>query len=245
VPAGRRRKELGPLRRLAAPFVVARPSGMRIRTRLRPTPVDEAVLWTVGRHLGALAGRDLAARCRGNVDWASRKRAVTAESSGRWAGAITRTSNDQYQRAFKNLLDTQVGLRHAIRVIESRLAVPVGHRRGRTRGYGSQAERFAKQRRLQHLKGRLAATERKLSERQVSVCRGGRRLAKLRHSLDHAELGESDWKQQWQAERLFLTADGDAAAPWGIRPSGSTRMSSGWSCACRHRWRVCRIRAVA
>jgi hypothetical protein len=203
------------LRRLAAPFVVARPSGARIRTRLRPTPVDEMVLWAIGRLLGGLAGRDLAARCRGDVDRAGRKRALTAESSSRWAGAMTRISNDQYQRAFRNLRDTRAGLRRAIRVIEGRLAVPAGHRHGRTRGYASQAERFAKQRRLQHLRAQLATTERKIAERYVTVCRGGRRLAKLRHSLGDAGLTESAWRQRWQAERLFLIADGEADMPWG------------------------------
>jgi hypothetical protein len=203
------------VRRLAAPFVVARPSGARIRTRLRPTPADEMVLWAVGRHLGALAGRDLAARCRGDVDRTSRKRALTAESSSRWAGAITRTSNDQWQRAFQNLLDTRAGLQRAIRIVEARLAVPAGHRDGRTRGYTSQAERFAKQCRLQHLQARLGKIERNLADRQVSVCRGGRRLAKLRHGLDDAELSEPDWQQRWQAERLFLTADGEADKSWG------------------------------
>src|ERR687888_784147 len=89
--------------RLATPFVVAPPCGARIRTRLRPTPADEQVLWAVGRHLGRLAGWDLAARCRGETDRAGRKRALTVSSSSRWAGAVTRTSNDQWERAFKNL----------------------------------------------------------------------------------------------------------------------------------------------
>ena len=52
----------------------------------------------VGAHLGSLAGKDLAARCaEGRLDArgrarsrAVRKRALTAESSSRWAGAITR-----------------------------------------------------------------------------------------------------------------------------------------------------------
>lgn len=57
-----------------------------------------------GSHLGSLASRDLAARCaEGMLDAkgraasrARRKRALTAESSSRWAGAITRTSEDQW-----------------------------------------------------------------------------------------------------------------------------------------------------
>ena len=34
-----------------------------MRARLRPSPGDEAVLRTVGAHLGSLAGKDLAVRC--------------------------------------------------------------------------------------------------------------------------------------------------------------------------------------
>ena len=51
------------LREIAAPFVAAAPPGARVRTRLRVSPHDAEVLWAVGRHLGSLAGRDLAARC--------------------------------------------------------------------------------------------------------------------------------------------------------------------------------------
>ena len=48
---------------MAASFVAAAPAGARVRARLRVSPEDEAVLWAAGRHLGMLAGRDLAARC--------------------------------------------------------------------------------------------------------------------------------------------------------------------------------------
>jgi hypothetical protein len=132
------------------------------------------VLWAVGEHLGRLAGQDLMVRCRlgaGQDQRAERKRTLTAESSSRWAGAITRTSNDQWQRAWRNLLDARVGLRRACRRIRSRLAVPVGRRQGRVRGYASQAERFEKQRRLQHLHARLVVVEARLAQGHVSVCR--------------------------------------------------------------------------
>jgi hypothetical protein len=208
------------MRRLAAPFVVAPPHGARIRTRLRVSTWDEQVLRAVGEHLGALAGGDLAVRCRlgrGDDHRATRKRALTAQSSSRWAGTITRTSNDQWQRAHANLLDARTGLRRAIRTIQRRLAVPVGQRNGRVRGYASRAERFEKQRRLQHLQVRLAKVEQRIVQGRVSICRGGRRLAKLRHALDRNDvrLSQVEWLNRWQAERWFLTADGEAARPWG------------------------------
>jgi hypothetical protein len=217
------------VRMLAPPFLVGRPSGARIRTRLRLSSADEAVLWEVGRWLGTLAGRDLAARCSGDHDRTGRKQALTVSSSSRWAGAITRTSNDQWQRGFSNLLDRRAGLRRATRKLQARLAVPVGSRLGRTRGYATQAERFQKQRRLQRLLAELVEVERRVAERRVSVCRGGRRLAKLRHDVavdsdlnreggkdgSRIKLTKDEWCARWQAARLFLPADGEADKPWG------------------------------
>jgi hypothetical protein len=155
------------MRPLAVPFVVAPPSGARVRTRLRLSGADEQVLRVVGEHLGRLADADVAVRCRlgrGDDRRADRKRALTAASSSRWAGAITRTSNDQWSRADANLRDARVGLRRASSRIRSRLQVPAGERHHQVRGYATPAERFAKQGRLQHLEARLAAVERRLAE---------------------------------------------------------------------------------
>jgi IS605 OrfB family transposase len=208
------------MRPLAIPFVVAPPTGARIRTRLRLCDRDERVLWAVGAELGGLAGQDLAVRCRlgaGNDQRAERKRALTPAASSRWAGAVTRTSNDQWDRARRNLLGSREGLRRACRRVRSRLAAPVGGRHGRVRGYASRAERFAKQGRLQRLEARLAQVEQRLATGRVSVCRGGRSLAKLRHVVDREDvpLTEAAWRGRWQAARLFLTADGEADKSWG------------------------------
>jgi hypothetical protein len=201
------------MRSISVPFVLAPPSGARVQTRLRPSQHDAAVLGMVGEYLGRLASSDLARRCAvgpGTDGRTDRKRALTAASSSRWAGTITRTSNDQWQRGYRNLLDARAGLGRAIRVIQGRLAVPVGQRGGGTRGYATQKERWAKQQRLQHLRARLARVERRLKQGRVSVCRGGRRPAKLRHHLDDAGLPVAGWRARWQAERWFLTADGEA-----------------------------------
>jgi hypothetical protein len=206
------------MRSITASFVVAPPAGARVRTRLRPTRQDAAVLGMVGEYLGGLAGSDLARRSAlglvadGRTD---RKRTLTSASSSRWAGAITRTSNDQWQRGWRNLLDARVSLRRAIRVIERRLQAPAGGRHDRVRGYPSRAERHQKQRRLQHLTARLVEVEHRLAAGRVSVCRGGRRLARGRHRLTDAKLTEQRWRQRWRAERWFLTADGEAEKPLG------------------------------
>jgi len=206
------------MRSITAPFVVAPPAGARVRTRIRPSQQDVTVLHLVGEYLGGLAGGDLARRCAvgpGADGRAGRKRSLTAQSSSRWAGAVTRTSNNQWQRGWRNLLDARAGLRRAIRMLQRRLAAPVGGRRGRNRGYATRRERWAKQQRLQHLQARLAFLERRIGQGRVSVVRGGRRLAKERHHLEDASLTEGQWRQRWEAERLFLTADGDAQYPLG------------------------------
>lgn len=207
------------LRPLAAPFPIPAPSGARVRTRLRVSAQDAVVLSAIGRHLGSLANGDLAARCaRGRVgpdERSERKRALTAAASSRWAGAITRTSNDQWERGWRNLVDQRVGLRLAVGVIVTRPAVPVGQVRGRSRGYATQDERFQKQRRLQVLKGELAQVEARLAAGRVSVVRGGRELARVRHNLKAAGLSAGEWRGRWVAERLFITADGEADKAWG------------------------------
>jgi hypothetical protein len=118
-----------------------------------------------------LAGRDLAARCaEGRLDArgkaasrARRKRALTGESSSRWAGAITRTTEDQHRLAGQNLRAEAASLRTRIARIEARLAIPAGGRVGKTRGYANAAERHAKDLRCRGLRARLARVERRLA----------------------------------------------------------------------------------
>jgi hypothetical protein len=147
---------VGRLREIAAPFVAGAPAGARVRARLRVSLADAAVLRAAGSHLGSLAGRDLAARCaEGRLDAEGRavprrerKRALTAGSSSRWAGAITRVSEDQWQLADRNLRAGRASLRARVRRIEARAAVSAGGRAGRVRGYATPAERHAKTIRL-------------------------------------------------------------------------------------------------
>lgn len=205
------------MREIAAPFVVARPTGARVRTRLRVSEADATVLWEVGRHLGSLAGTDLARRCADGPisDRAPRKKALTGASSSRWAGAITRTSNDQRARARANQQETIVGLRRAIDTIEQRAAVPAGGRDGTTRGYRTAAERRAKLQRRDVLRAQLARLEGDRAAGRVQVVRGGRKLARLRHHLDDAGVSVDQWRDRWETARLFMTADGESGRRGG------------------------------
>jgi IS605 OrfB family transposase len=213
----------GGLREIAAPFVAAAPAGARVRARLRVSAGDEAVLRAAGSHLGSLAGRDLAARC---AEWrlgskgeaasrARRKRALTGESSSRWAGAITRTTEDQVRLAGQNLGAERASLRARARRIGARLTVPAGGRRGRVRGYATAAERHAKDIRLRGLTARLAVVERQAAAGTVSVTRDGRGLLRKRANLAAAGLAEDQWRAEWEASRWFLTADGEKDKAWG------------------------------
>ncbi|MDA8295323.1 MAG: hypothetical protein M0004_01830 [Actinomycetota bacterium] len=223
------------MRTIAAPFLVARPSGASVRTRLRVSPADEAVLFALGEHLATLANKDLARRVRigrgadavnadradgssagarrDKSERAQRKRELTAHCSSRWAGAITRASNDQYALAMRNLVADARSLRRAIAVLEGRLAAPVGERAivqgHKVRGYATSAERFEKQRRLQVLRARVRDVEARLAAGRPQICRGGRRLANTRHHLGDAGLTLAQWQERWRAERLFLRADGE------------------------------------
>ena len=211
------------LRAIAAPFVVAAPSGTRVRTRLRVSVQDAAVLEAVGRHLGSLAGRDLAARCaEGRLDAKGRavsrrerKRALTAESSSRWAGAITSTSEDAWQLGYRNLAAERRTLQARTRGITARLGVPVGGRQGRLAGYATRAERHSKAIRVKTLQARLARVEQRIEAGAVPVTRGGRKLMRARLNLAAARLTRAQWRQRWDAARLFLTADGEKDKPLG------------------------------
>jgi hypothetical protein len=211
------------LRPVAAPFVAAAPAGARVRTRLRVSAQDEVVLWAAGRHLGSLADRDLAARCAERrpdatgraASRARRKQALTAESSSRWAGAITRTSDDQVRLAAQNLRAEASSLRARIRRIEARLAVPAGGTAGRVRGYATGAERHAKMVRLQVLRARLAGVQRRLGTGSVPVVRGGKAVLRKRRNLAAAGLTQERWRAEWEAARLFLTADGEKDKAFG------------------------------
>ncbi|MFD7506555.1 IS200/IS605 family accessory protein TnpB-related protein [Streptomyces sp. NPDC059850] len=224
---------MGVLRELSAPFVVPGPSGVAIRTRLKGLTVgDEEVLRLVGAHLGTLAARDLKRRCAEGLkhsadSWAARKRAVTGDSSSRWAGSITKATHDQWALSRRAQYAHIQTLEAGVRTIAHRLSLPVGAK-GTKRspgGYRTRQEWFTKARRLHLLEDRLAAQRADREAGRVRVVRGGKRLARNRHHLEQAQLTEAEWRQQWEAERWFLQADGENAKRLGnetirITPDG-------------------------
>ncbi|MEV6330254.1 hypothetical protein [Streptomyces sp. NPDC051909] len=197
------------------------------------TEADSEVLTAVGRHNGHHQRADLTARLAlGNVrpkdtQRAGRKNRLTKVSSSRWAGAMTRTTEDQYQLSLRCLHSERASLCSAIAAITRRLSVPCGRRKATTRGYTDQAERFQKQRRLQVLQARLNRVEQRIEAGRPAVVVGGKRFVKVRHGLAAAQLTEQQWRRRWDASRLFLTADGESGAPHGnytitVEPDGGS-----------------------
>ncbi|MER5845497.1 IS200/IS605 family accessory protein TnpB-related protein, partial [Streptomyces prasinus] len=224
---------MGGLREIAASFVVPGPSGVAVRTRIKQlTPADEEVLRLVGAHLGALAGRDLKARCRDGLEheaeaWAVRKRELTPQSSARWAGAITKATHDQWALARRCARAHIQSLEAGARTIRYRLSLAVGAKGTRRApgGYHSRREWHAKARRLRVLEDRLKRERADWEAGRVQVVRGGKRLARTRHHLPSAQLTESGWRERWEAARWFLQADGESGKRYGnetirISPSG-------------------------
>ncbi|MCA2247505.1 hypothetical protein JF729_06805 [Mycobacterium intracellulare] len=231
---------------------VAAPSGVAIMTRLRTSVDDERVLDRMAAHLGRLRRTDLAATaCRELVDprlsveerrrvrrgrLNARKKALTAQSSARWANAIIAGNDDQYRLARDAQHRHIIGLRAAIATIEKRLTarsadmLTVAERKARRKakepkGYASQAERYAKQRRLQHLRAELARAEQDRVHGRVHVVEGGKRLARTRHHLETAEITVDEWRDRWEAARWRISANGSPDEPFGnltitVTPAG-------------------------
>ncbi|MFC9126953.1 IS200/IS605 family accessory protein TnpB-related protein [Streptomyces sp. NPDC057099] len=224
---------MGGLRDVAAPFVALGPSGVAVRDRLKHlTAEDEKVLRLVGAHLGSLASKDLKARCADGLGhsadtWAARKRELTALSSSRWAGSITKATHDQWaltrrgQAAHVQLLET------GIATIRHRLSLPVGEKgtKHAPGGYRCAREWFSKTRRLHVLEDRLNTVRADRDNGVVHVARGGKRLLATRHHLDAARLTEAQWRHRWEAGRWFLAADRESGKRFGnetirITPDG-------------------------
>ncbi|MDT5080255.1 MAG: hypothetical protein QOJ80_4892 [Mycobacterium sp.] len=220
------------LRRVGAPVVAAGPAGVRIRTRIHPTETEAAALRGIGSFLGSVYRAELAGRVElGRLDrsshavWrARRKQAVTAVASSRWAGAITRAVEDQYQLGMRALSVHVADLGSAVEVLAARCALrpgdreamAAGARRSRSqRGYRTPHERFAKTRRLAVLRARLAAAREALDAGRPSITVGGKRLWRNRTHLDEAGLTEPQWRDRWDGARMFFTADGESGKAGG------------------------------
>src|ERR1035437_3609480 len=211
------------LRALAESFVVSPPSGVTIKTRLHPTPAEEQALREVGTFLGSLYRADLVRRLReGKLDAHGRaqsrkvrKKALTAQSSSRWAGSITRATQDQYDLAVRALAAERAMLVAATGKLSARVAAPAGGHTGKIAGYRSPGERHGKTRRLAQLTSRLGVVDTTLASGRPGVVLGGRRLWQARNSLAPGHLSVQAWECLWAHRRMFLSADGESGKRFG------------------------------
>ena len=158
-----------------------------------------AVVRALSGHFAALGASDVAARCatgthHDKTEWAKRKREVTAQSSSRWAGRVTKHSNDVYATAKGNQKRHLGEVERAIEVIAKKLDLPVHSGAERKKllaeeaarakaqgrkprhlvfGYRSETEHYQKRRRLQHLVARADRLLMDTRAGRVHVALGG------------------------------------------------------------------------
>lgn len=176
----------------------------------------------MGEHLGRLASLDLAARCGDGKGhdaqrWAARKQGLTAASSSRWAGSITKATHDQWALSRRCQFAHIQNLEAGVRTLIGRLSRPIGEKSTKRApgGYRSKHEWFHKTRRLHILEHRLDTARADRDKGVVHVVRGGRKLLNNRHNLEEARLTEDEWRRRWEAERWFLAADGESGKRFG------------------------------
>jgi hypothetical protein len=129
------------LRVLAESFVVSPPSGVRIKTRLRPTPAQEQVGGLVaGVVVPFRSGNPSEPGEAAKAEFRKvRKQDLTASSSSRWAGSITRAIQDQYDLAVRALAPE----RDMLGTATAKLSEPIAPRSpdGQARPPGTAASR--------------------------------------------------------------------------------------------------------
>ncbi|MEV0569819.1 IS200/IS605 family accessory protein TnpB-related protein [Dactylosporangium sp. NPDC050588] len=152
-------------------------------------------------------------------------------SSSRWAGSITKSTHDQWALARRGLAAYLQNLDAGVAMVRRRLALPIGEKgsRGEPGGYRSRQEWHAKSRRLAVLEHRRQAAGADWQAGRVRVVRGGKRLANTRHHLDTAQLTAQQWRERWNAARMFLSADGEAGKRYGnetirVTPDGQVSL---------------------
>ncbi len=184
------------------------------------------------------------------VLWGIRKQHLTSECSSRWAGWITKSSNDAYSLARRNQLRALADKNKAASVVEKKLALPVRSaserkvllekereaakaesRRVRHLdfGYRSTHEHAMKRRRLEHLRREALALEADIASGRVHITRGGKGLLKNRLHLAEAGTTDEEWRARWHAKRWSFGANGEAGKQYGnetirVSPDGTLEM---------------------
>lgn len=205
--------------------MVPGPAGRAVRTRMRVTPGEAALLEAVGAHLTRLRLADLQAAAAG-VTANHRAKALVGQAQARYAGTMVR-DNDALARLVRDVLYRyRRELRGAVALLMRRVNASTwdsccrATKRRNTcdrcrHGYRTRAERAMKCRRLDARRARLTEVERRIAEQDWRLLPGGWRLAGSRHHLEQAQLTVEQWRAEWLRRRFFLGAMGNAGALGG------------------------------
>jgi hypothetical protein len=205
--------------------VVPAPAGRAVRTRLRVTSDEAALLEAVGEHLTRLRLADLRGAAAG-VPANNRARALGGQAHSRYLGTLVRDNDSLVRLVRDGLYRHRRELRDAIRTLERRVAAPTWdsccgatkrkHTCDRCRdGYPTRSERAMKCRRLDARRAQLVEVERRLETEDWRLLPGGRRLASTRHHLEQADLTPDQWRAAWSERRFLLGCMGNAGKTGG------------------------------
>jgi IS605 OrfB family transposase len=144
----------------------------------------------------------------------TRKKALTVNTSSRWAGSITRVSQDQYELAGRNNQACLNQYTSELGGVEKQLAKLASQEKSKLASQGKSKHAVKhKQFDLQKEKHRLETLiiKRRKHEEQnhyPTVLGGSKLFKKVCNGNEQA-------KTSWSERRLFLTADGESGAPCG------------------------------
>lgn len=221
--------------------------GADLAARCRPLPDDARAICALANYVGSLLGKFSVTCEDGTVThrrppsaetlyWGARKHALTAGCSSRWAGWVTKSSNDAYGLAVRNAelalrdkekaiaaiakklkltVHTQVERKALLQVEQDRAKAE--HRRPRHLdfGYKSAHEHAMKRQRRDHLRSEADKLASDIAAGVVHVTRGGKKLMRTRLHLDEAGLTEAEWRARWRAKRWSFGANGETGKRLG------------------------------
>ena len=227
--------------------------GQDLAVRCKGIPDEARAIVALAGYLGVLAGKYRGADEKvpegtkksqlkprppsaETVLWGVRKQALTSQCSSRFAGRITKSSNDAYALARRNQFRALAEKNKAIAALTEKLARPVRNAAAakellesereaaktegrRTRhlssGYKSEHEHAMKRRRLEHLTAEARTLQTDIDSGRVHITRGGKDLLRNRLHLGEAGLTEEGWRARWQAKRWSFGANGEAGKRYG------------------------------
>ncbi len=229
--------------------------GADLAARCRPVSDEARAISALTCYVGSLLGRFSTVGSDGTVEhktppsaetllWAVRKQALTSKCSSRYAGWITKSSNDAYDLARRNQRRALADKEKAISVIEKKLALPV-HTQGERKaliaaeaeraksekrkprrldfGYRSAHEHAMKRRRLEHLRHEADMLGSDMDAGRVHITRGGKALLRNRLHLEATGITEDEWRARWYAKRRRFGANGETGKRFGNETIRLTR----------------------